>query len=356
MPSELLLTLSRETGNALRLSWNRDSLAVRNAVEGVLLISDGGRPVRVDLDKKLLSQGSIVYFPTSGDVDFRVELSTNGLGVSESVRAVAPVPMAPQPPLEWSSAPLVSALVPLPGEQPETHAEESMPRVEQLSNPPELQLQETAGKRHSSAMPQHREFVAKVPAKHFQPPARKATDGLAEPTPALVLGPPPVQVPSPVGTTPNVLARRSYIVARVAYEPVEPSTLERIVHRIPGLGRFERLPGDENKGFVPPRPRDEISFLTPTTNGRDVLEKTPIALKIRLNESGKISNVQLLPGSKNNPAASLAVRASLTWQFVPALRKGKAVASELIVRLTFGDNSGSASMHTQLPPGATADQ
>ena len=270
--------------------------------------------------------------------------------VSESVRAVAPVPMAPPPPLEWSFAPLL----PLPAEQSETDAEESVPRGEQLRNPPELQLQETARERHPSEMPQRGEFVAKVPAKRFQPPALKATAGLAGSTSALVLGPPPVHAPSPVGTIPDVLARTSYIAATVAYEPVEPSTLERIVHRIPGLGRFERLPGDENKGFVPPRPRDEISFLTPTTNGRDVLEKTPIALKIRLNESGKISNVQLLPGSKNNPAASLAVRASLTWQFVPALRKGKAVASELIVRLTFASNSGSASMHTPRSPG-TAD-
>ena len=349
--SELLLKLSRETSNALRLSWNRDSLAVRNAVGGVLLISDGGRPVRVDLDKKLLSQGSIVYFPTSGDVDFRVEVSTNGIGVSESVRAVAPVPVVPvpmapqQPPPEWTP------LLPLPTEQPETHAEESVPRVEQTRNPPELPLQEAAGKGHSLAMTQRDEFVAQVPAKHFHPPALKATAGLAGSTSALVLGPPPVHAPSPVGTIPDVLARRSYIVATVAYEPVEPSTLERIVHRIPGLGRFERLPGDENKGFVPPRPRDEISFLASTANGRDLLEKTPIALKIRLNESGKICNVQLLPGSKNNPAASLAVRASLTWQFVPALWKGKAVASELIVRLTFAGSSGSASIHTPPSPG-----
>jgi len=197
-------------------------------------------------------------------------------------------------------------------------------------------------------MPQRGEVIAKVPAKHFQPDALKATAGLTGPTPALVLGPPTVPVPPLIGTPPDLLAR-SHIAATVAYEPVEPSALQRIVHRIPGLGRLERLQGNDNKDFVPPRPLNEISFVAPPTNDRDLLEQTPIALKISLNESGKISHVQLLPASKNNPAASLAVRASLTWQFVPALWKGKAVASELIVRLTFEGNSRSASMHTPRP-------
>jgi hypothetical protein len=71
----------------------------------VLLITDRGSLVRLDLDKKLLSEGSIVYFPKGEDVDFRLAVAANGRGINESVRAVMPVSTARKPALEYSDAP-----------------------------------------------------------------------------------------------------------------------------------------------------------------------------------------------------------------------------------------------------------
>jgi len=50
----------------------------------------------VDLDKRLLSNGSIVYVPTEGDVEFELEVPANGRLVSESVRALVPIPTSPE--------------------------------------------------------------------------------------------------------------------------------------------------------------------------------------------------------------------------------------------------------------------
>ena len=84
------------TANSLRLSWNRDSPIIQDALAGVLWVTDGARHLRVDLDKRLLANGSIVYVPTEGDVEFELEVPANGRLVSESVRALVPIPTSPE--------------------------------------------------------------------------------------------------------------------------------------------------------------------------------------------------------------------------------------------------------------------
>src|SRR5258708_25485093 len=69
------------------------------------------------VDKQLLSNGSIVYVPIEGDVEFELEVPANGRLVSESVRALVPIPTAPAAAADLTSAPLPS--VDKTGELPE---------------------------------------------------------------------------------------------------------------------------------------------------------------------------------------------------------------------------------------------
>jgi hypothetical protein len=61
-------------GTALRLHWNPDADAVRQAGAGALLIADGPRQSRLDLTPADLRSGVASYWPESPNVDFKLEL------------------------------------------------------------------------------------------------------------------------------------------------------------------------------------------------------------------------------------------------------------------------------------------
>jgi len=61
-------------GTALRLHWNPDSDAVRQAASGSLSIADGPRQSRLDLTPADLRSGVASYWPESPSVDFKLEL------------------------------------------------------------------------------------------------------------------------------------------------------------------------------------------------------------------------------------------------------------------------------------------
>jgi TonB family protein len=80
-------------GSSLHLQWNRDSPLIRGALRGVLWIGDGSQRRQIDLKAEDLKQGSIQYWPSSSDVDFKLEVLRPSGGASESIRALSiPLP------------------------------------------------------------------------------------------------------------------------------------------------------------------------------------------------------------------------------------------------------------------------
>jgi len=71
-------------GTALRLHWNPDSEAVRQAGRGALLIADGPRQSRLDLTPADLRAGVASYWPESPRVDFKLELDGAPAGEVEA--------------------------------------------------------------------------------------------------------------------------------------------------------------------------------------------------------------------------------------------------------------------------------
>jgi hypothetical protein len=72
-------------GDNLHISWNREALAIRNAQRGTLVIEDGGYKKAVDLDASALQNGSVIYPPTSENVNLRLEVAlTSGTQISEA--------------------------------------------------------------------------------------------------------------------------------------------------------------------------------------------------------------------------------------------------------------------------------
>ena len=299
--------------HSLRLWWNRDSPVIQDAPAGVLWIKDGARHLRVDLDKRLLSNGSIVYVPTDGDVEFDLEVPDNGRLVRESVRALMPSPTAHAAGAEITSAPLPSA---------DQTGEPSRPQ----------HLRETAGMRRPPATsPPSKSLAAADVKKPFQPPAPGPKSGSSGRSIIDALAPPPILAPAPMDAAANLPTGKLYDTATITYEPVRPPALQRVFQKLPGLRRLQR--GEEGKEFVPPKPLHELAFLVPAGTGREAAIRKPVNLKLILDESGKVTRVEQL---SNGEMTGLAAHAALTWQFTPALWKDKPVASEVMVHLRFG--------------------
>jgi hypothetical protein len=311
--------------HSLRLWWNRDSPVIQDAPAGVLWVTDGARHLRVDLDKRLLSSGSIVYVPTQGDVEFDLEVPDGGRLVRESVRALMPAPTAPAAGAEFTSGP--------------------RPSVNRTGEPagPQQRKETARMQRPPAASPPTKSLAKADVKKPFQPPApgpgssgRSTIDALA---------PPPVLAPAPMDAAANLPTGNLYDTATITYEPVRPPALERVFQKLPGLRRLQR--NEEGKEFVPPKPLHELAFLVPTGTGREEALRKPVSLKVILDESGKVTRVEQL---SNGPMTGLAAHTALAWQFTPARWKDKPVASEVMVHLRFGGDlkstAASAARHS----------
>ncbi len=307
------------TANSLRLWWNRDSQIIQNAPAGLLWITDGARHLQLDLDKRLLSNGSIVYVPTEGDVEFELEVPANGRLVSESVRALVPTHTPPVAAAKLAPAP--------------------PPSADQTGEPPEpQQLQKTARMPRPRATSTPGESVARADVKPFQPPPPEPV--FSGGSPVDTLAPPPVLASTPIDAAAKLPAGKLYDTATITYEPVRQPALQRVLQKFPGLRRLQRPEEGDGKEFVPPKPRRELAFLVPDSTGREAAFRKPVNLKISLDESGKVTRVEPL---SNGPMAGVAAHAALAWQFTPARWKDKPVASEVLVHLRFdGDPRSTA--------------
>ena len=318
------------TAHSLRLWWNRDSPIIQDAPAGALLVTDGARHLRVNLDKGLLSNGSIVYVPTEGDVEFELEVPAHGHLVRESVRALVPISTAPAAAAELTSPPL--------------------PSVDQTGEPPEPQhVQKTTRMRRRPATSSAGESVARADAKPFQPPAPGLTTVISGRSSNNALAPPPVLAPAPIDAAADLPPGKLYDTATITYEPVRPPALQRVFQNFPGLRRLQRFEEGDGKEFVPPKPRHELAFLVPA--GTNQFRK-PVNLKLSIDESGKVTRVEPL---SNGPMTGVAAHAALAWQFTPARWKDKPVAGEVMVHLRFGGDPRSTAASTiRHPAPATA--
>ena len=74
-------------GDAILLSWNRDTPAVRSATKGVLQIEDGSRKHRTILEPDQLANGSILYNAGQADVDFNLTVyGTDGSTITDHLQ------------------------------------------------------------------------------------------------------------------------------------------------------------------------------------------------------------------------------------------------------------------------------
>jgi len=62
------LNVDRRPDGYLKVTWNRENLAVVTASTGTMLVQDGAAQRKIILDKQLLHTGSLLYSPASDQV------------------------------------------------------------------------------------------------------------------------------------------------------------------------------------------------------------------------------------------------------------------------------------------------
>jgi len=228
-----------------------------------------------------------------------------GLFVSENqtpsrvaipAQASAPVePLLPEP------VPQAAVRVPAPAPQSElAPPEESNPLVTPEPKPAKKPLL----KKLVAPPPV---TVARVPSRVVEPP----------PAPALPIDKLPASLP---GALPPGVNAAPPPEAEVSYEAPRPGVFRRALHKIEGTGDAE------SAAFVPPSPIRKVAPVKPADAGA---EARPLDVKVFIDESGNVWRAQVV--TKGSYLAEAALNAARQWQFTPARKHDKPVASEMLL-------------------------
>jgi len=282
------------TIGGIAVGWNRDSALVKQSTSGTLTIHDGDSRQQLTLDRNQLLDGSAVYVPRTGQVDFRLEIYRDRdhfSGESLSVATgITPSPVAPPAPTTPAQAPTVRG-----------------PSVPLVSRPLE------SGSSRASV----RNLAA--PTQPKQSP--------------VVITPPQIS-PSAAGTAGNANALQAL-----------PGTLSA---PLPPAAPPARTPNAATPAqvtsitFVSPVPSRRVNPSIPQTT-RSLLERImphdtqSIDIRVQIEPSGAVSSAT--PVGDLNPAQKLlapwAVQAARLWRFEPARRNGQPMASDYVLTFVF---------------------
>jgi len=297
-------------GNSLRLSW--DAQISRHANRGVLWIKDGPETVRLELDSKQLSEGSVVYWPKHSDVDLRLEaISPDGI-LTESVRSIG----GPSQAVAASPAPAValeSRAVP-----PFTKAEGGK-RIADPESAPEPPSRNGIGMASRQVSAEFREARSPAPVAAIALPDSPIVQPVV--VPPVTSGREFLALIAPA-STPNSVG----VPVRVSVEPVPAS------HR----SFAAILKRSTRSDYVPPAVLREPGLLNPAH--RSIARKVSVDVKVYVNASGTVEYSEVLSkaAEADRDLAALAMFSARRWEFVPARTRDGSVPSEVILHYQFG--------------------
>jgi hypothetical protein len=291
------------TGAGLRLSW--DHRASSHAHGAVLWIRDGKDEQRVELDGKQLSEGSVMYWPQSSDVNFRLQLLAPLPALTESVRAIGG---PSRPPVSTAGAADAVAAVP--------------PVMSAPAAPQRVQIAMASRKRL-------RTFELPLPTVMKDTaipdlPGADPLDGLPL-TRNIELLQPVLQAKAPA------FRDEADSPVRISVEPVPSSRLAQFARRLPLVGKRYRHPD-----YVPPAPLREPPI--PNRPQRNVAHDVNIDVKVYVNPAGKVDYSEVLSkvGAADRDLAAVAVFSARRYEFVPARAGDDTVPGEVILHYQFG--------------------
>ena len=302
-PAHVGLNVQRE-GPSVRLYWDRNAPAIRDASKGVLYINDGSHKSQLNLDPSELRTGLISYWPDSKDVTFRLQTFATGYSTDDSIRFVGAASVPERVPHAIDRRNILAA-IPEAGSAPPT---------------PQRSTQGTAA-RAADTRP-----AAAPPAPRPSPFTALPKPAVAAPVPAATAtsAPPPGPAATAIKTTEPQIA--------VSVEPVGQSRFGRAIGHIPLLRRLKK----QQQAYVPPVPVRQVRPLLGSQDRRLLDRPIPVDVRVFVGDTGKVQYVELMRNGASEPNfATLAVYAARRWEFTPARMGDEKVSSEVIVHFRF---------------------
>jgi len=292
------INLSVQTdGTALRLMWDRNAPAVRNANRAMLEISDGNHVSKLNLGSRELGSGMVSYWPETKDVSFRLQVLGNGHQTDDSIRAVG------------------GQLAPLPSRPVEVAAQAPAPPPKPVTQPKPVTPAATPDRSTGEA-------ARAVPPEPRPSPFVASTEPVAE------TKPPVAAPPRPVAVAPRELEP----VVSVEAEPVSGSRVSRVVSHIPLLKRLRK----PVQPFVPPTPLHEAKPHLTASERADVTGPVVVSVRVYVTKEGRVEFAEVESGARHRTElANAAIYAARHWDFTPAHIGEESVPGEVILHFRF---------------------
>jgi len=327
------------SGQSLRVDWNRNAPALRDAPSATLTIDDGGAQQQVTLDHAELAHGSVQFWPQTEHVVVRMDV-TNRREISESVTAVVEGGRMRSTEAVRTSAP--SLLPPesasaarhdpkmqnrhVDEDADETPATSIKPRpfrvLGRLSQPESTPTQTASPPQQVNSQPQS------TATNRSGPPSNNAA-----PTPAADTA---QTAPAPSATPPaaNRLPEHTVSVS-VKLEPRPPSEMHKVFGHIPLFGHMGslRYRGGEDD-FQGARPAHSLEPKVPGFMVDNLKRPVDIDVLVSIDKSGKVKQTEVLEGAGTG-FGSLAADRAAAIQWEPARVGDKPVASQVVAHYHF---------------------
>ncbi len=125
--------------------------------------------------------------------------------------------------------------------------------------------------------------------------------------------------------------------ATVVLEPVNESFVRRAVSHVPALSLLQRHRFKGGDRFIPARPVGNLKPIVPRELRSKISGVVPVDLKISVDKTGAVAETELLTKKIDSALAEHAVKTASQWDFMPARINSRAVNSELLVHLRYGE-------------------
>jgi hypothetical protein len=287
-----------QQGSNLRVYWNRESPLILSANFGMVVIREGSKSRNVPLSPDQLRSGSILYAPTTDQMEIELNVVAGERVSRESITALLP---------------------PRGSENPVIASAQSVP--------PPRQREATADETEATAAPEKpalRKFSLPVSSRRVAPAALSA---ISEPPPAVNLNLGVGAPPAAVALQPSALP---------APRPTAPAPAPAAPSQAPTAPALSTV--DAN-AYTMPEPPVAVRKVAPRflPELRYVLTgPTSVQVLVKIDSAGKVTNVTQVGNQKVH---SLLLQASLdaarAWTFRPATIRGMPVAGEMILKFDF---------------------
>jgi len=319
--SQSPLSLSAERRGAdLALSWNHEAPAIVNATFGMLLIRGAGVSRDIPLSAEQLRSGSVLYTPTTDQVEIQLNVIAGNQATHDSLIALLP-PKDDAHPVVATAQTVETRQQPAPAPQRTAAAPPAAPAEHPATKA--FSPISTSPPSTDSALSSINSINEPAPVVSASSPATVSggvplVNELMPVSPAAVSAP---AGPAPVASTPPTPA------------PASPAVATAAPTAVPGQGMQTAPPPQPTVQAVPvfrvvPRFPDTLHTI--------LTKQKSVQVRVFIDASGKPTKAEVLPQPDSNTALDEAARqAVLQWKFKPAMTGKKAVATSMVLEFGF---------------------